>query len=599
MKPLLITFLLCMMVFCGAAQESVAVASIRVLENDLDARVHYPVYDSNNELAALLKVVTPDPDFEFEFGTMGVAGDTQYKVGEYWVYVSAGTKAITVKHPAFRVLRNHPLPLIESGRVYEIVLAHGRVEKRIVAEKLITEWVVVETSPSGADLYLNNQPVGETRHQEEHRVGEYTYRIQLPRYKTKEGSFTLEQGKKVIINEILEPDFGVVVVQSRPESGASVYLDGINTGLVTPCELEVLKGQHVITLKSEWYVTTDTSIDVVEGQRLPIEVGLLPAFAEITITAPEDAEIYVKDEYKGKGTWTGQVRPGAVKIEAVNDHYRPDTKRIEVVAGDEKRYTLEPTLRTGTLRVFSEPIGAAVYIDGEQVGETPFSFRDQVIGEYTVSVAIDGYSDEKREVTIEEDDVKDVTFELQVEAWKVSRSVVRSTYRDVLLENHHTKTSGDGKLTGSMIDFCLDESSPKGQFIFDLREKTVKGTVEEELFLSRYRTKGNRSAVFASMILPGIGIQRVTYGRKSGALRFVPFALFSATSYALYRNQDDPNLRNYLGPRGGLEAAVVAGGIAASIYLIEFVQVLSIGGKNKKASADIRRRLKEGPIRIE
>jgi len=40
--------------------------SFRQLPNDLDARVTYPKIDQNGDKCAIIKVVTPDPDFTWE-----------------------------------------------------------------------------------------------------------------------------------------------------------------------------------------------------------------------------------------------------------------------------------------------------------------------------------------------------------------------------------------------------------------------------------------------------------------------------------------------------------------------------------------------------
>lgn len=94
-----------------------SVASFRVLPNDVSAFIT-PVRDLNDEDCGLLKVIA-SADFAFS-APLGIV-KREDKVGEIWLYVPHGSKKITLKHPAWGVMRDYVFPCrIESHKTYEM-----------------------------------------------------------------------------------------------------------------------------------------------------------------------------------------------------------------------------------------------------------------------------------------------------------------------------------------------------------------------------------------------------------------------------------------------------------------------------------------------
>ena len=77
------------------AQNEIIVKTFKELTSDLSARTSRR-YDLNDEPCALIKIMYPKDGATFE-GT--VVGDTEFRNGEYWVYVSGGTKRIRLHLP--------------------------------------------------------------------------------------------------------------------------------------------------------------------------------------------------------------------------------------------------------------------------------------------------------------------------------------------------------------------------------------------------------------------------------------------------------------------------------------------------------------------
>ena len=155
----------------------ISVKSFRKLENDLDARVgETTVKDFNGEPSAIIKVVTTQTGFTFDCGQIGIV-KTVNKPGEIWVYIPNGAKRITIAHEKIGILRDWFFTLpIEKATVYEMVLTTGKVITTI-DETPVTKFLIITSTPSGANVSINEQHKGQTTLQLELTEGEYSYQI--------------------------------------------------------------------------------------------------------------------------------------------------------------------------------------------------------------------------------------------------------------------------------------------------------------------------------------------------------------------------------------------------------------------------------------
>ena len=88
-----IVFLLCHLVVVVSMQaQKLTVVEMKLDEEDHSA-IEYPRMDKIGNQCALVKVMLPEEGAQFEGN---VLGDVAYRSGEYWVYMSAGTKELRV-----------------------------------------------------------------------------------------------------------------------------------------------------------------------------------------------------------------------------------------------------------------------------------------------------------------------------------------------------------------------------------------------------------------------------------------------------------------------------------------------------------------------
>jgi hypothetical protein len=184
-----------------------------------------------------------------------------------------------------------------------------------------------------------------------------------------------------------------VVVVTRGTDTAHVHRGGGTwTFMARP-------GSHTLEARADGYRPFDESLNVrwlglsdrVDLQGLAVEAGML------RLRFNRDMSWEVTDSTGGTTVRTGMATsPGPLLVELAPGRYMvraqapgtpPDSATIQVSAGDtaDAVVDLRETRRMGRLTVRSDPAGMEVFIDGEQVGTTPWSGR-QDAGRYVVTL---------------------------------------------------------------------------------------------------------------------------------------------------------------------------------------------------------------------
>lgn len=148
-----------------------------------------------------------------------------------------------------------------------------------------------------------------------------------------------------------------------------------------------------------------------------------------------------------------------------------------------------------------------------------------------------------------------------------------------------------------------------GNYILRVRDKEVNNRTYRDIELTNYRVVGPEAA-FLSMLMPGMGTLKVTYGEK-GWGRFAAFLvstglavgakMYSDQQYDKYKLATEQIEIDRLYNQANLshQISLGAAGLAATIYVHDFFWVLSKGGKNKKEAKNLKKRLDATPISIQ
>ena len=212
----------------------------------------------------------------------------------------------------------------------------------------------------------------------------------------------------------MKPNYGTLNITSVPENGASVSLNDMPTGKVTPCSIEMVKsGDHTLTLSRDMYETTTQHLTLAAGETKQVAVNMNPTFAQVTVTSEPVADIYINGQMKTKGTWQGRLNPGVYTFEAKLDKHLTATETQTVIIGRPLNVKLSPTPRTGALKIMTTPFEATIRIAGKEMGKTPVLLKNQMIGDYTVELSLTGYATAYEKVTIAEGQTAEINAVLQ------------------------------------------------------------------------------------------------------------------------------------------------------------------------------------------
>ena len=392
------------------AQPKISVKSFERKENDMTARIDASKNDQNGDVCAIIKVVTTQTGFTWDSDRLGIVAAIP-KTGEYWIYVPFGAKRLTIQHPQLGILRDYTYPLpIEKATVYILELNTDKEKPTGEPEQIASQWLVINSDPSGADIYIDEKPANQTPYQNELPIGKHTYSLSRDLYLPTAGVVDLTADKKATLNVTMKPDFGTLKITTTPESGATVSIDGQPTGKVTPCTLEQVKsGEHTLAIRLNMYQTVTQNITMQAGGNISLPVVLAPTFASVTVTTNPSSDIYIAGERKGNGTWEGRLLPGIYNFEARKEKYTPASEKREVITGQPLTITLQPVAKTGILKVMTTPTDATITLGGANKGTAPATLRDLLVGDYTLTLSLPGYATATKTVTIAEGETAQVT----------------------------------------------------------------------------------------------------------------------------------------------------------------------------------------------
>lgn len=379
----------------------ISIRSFRKVENDMTARIDARKTDQNGDVCAIIKVETTQTGFIWEPDGLGIA-HVSPQAGEYWLYVPYGAKRLTIKHPQLGILRDYFYPLpIEKATVYLLTLTTGKVITTI-EETIESQWLVITPEPADAAIYIDDVFVKAGAYTAKKKAGFYVYRVEAPLYHTEAGKVEIADSKKEL-NIKLKPAFGTVSITTTPEKDAKVIIDGKVLNSNTPCKSEALaSGEHTVQVMKEMYQPTTQKVVVTDGQTTPLDFVMQPNFAEITLSASQEASLYINNQQKGTGSWNGRLTAGVYSLEAKLDKHRTAKQDIEVLAGDIKKVDLQPTPIYGSLDVLSTPLGATINLNGKEYGTTPNTINKLLIGDYTVTLSKSGFGSSSKTISIEE-----------------------------------------------------------------------------------------------------------------------------------------------------------------------------------------------------
>ena len=310
----------------------------------------------------------------------------------------------------------HKIKLQQGALVNEqtVNVSSADISFRINLDKVaaLPKYVVFEVEPKWANVVVD----GKSHVPDQYGLvilglsnGVYNYSITANDYYTDSGTFQV-QGSKVEKRIALKPAFGWLSVPNREDlNGANVFVDGNHIGTAPLKSNGIKSGTHNVRIMKTMYKAYEGTVVIKDNEVATFSPKLQPDFADVTIKAGEDCQIYVDNQLKGTTTWSGRLSSGSHLLESRKENHRPTavTKNIEPSISALHFNLADPVPIIGTMNVMSTPGMADVYVDGKLVGRTPL-MHDVLVGSHNIELRKQGFKDYKQSIRVEENNIVDV-----------------------------------------------------------------------------------------------------------------------------------------------------------------------------------------------
>ncbi|MDR0981818.1 MAG: PEGA domain-containing protein [Culturomica sp.] len=391
----LLSIFLILFSFSVSSQE-MTISEFKEFPMDMDAKLNYPKKNINDgELFAIIKVETSlkCEDFQlFDFGSVG-NGDIDCSNGNRWVYAPATATKLSINHRLAGSIVNFPLPMqLKAATVYKMKIESGRQISRI-EETLTYGYLVVESNVDGAllKIFKDGSEIKSDYISDKDKTitlapGQYTYTVEAVDYETERGVFIIKNEESSSLVAKLRSSMGSLSVNSSPEQGAYVNINGKKQERTTPATFPLRKGNYQITVYKDLYKQAEATVTVSAGEQSVYNAVLSANFAEVAVDAPAGAYVYIDGNQSGEGKWAGRLEVGLHNIE-VRKASHSSFKTSVTLANGEKKSIAVPSLAPiyGKLNVITDPAYAQVFIDGVEYGsKTPCVVKDVLVGDRKV-----------------------------------------------------------------------------------------------------------------------------------------------------------------------------------------------------------------------
>lgn len=385
----------------------------------------YEKVDGNGERYAIIKIVSNDPEddlnaYDFDFGRVEDF-DAKNSDGERWLYVGRNATRVTIQREGYKTVRDYELGYtIKSGMTYtlELKVTVERVHKRSVLFQ-------IQPADSEADIYYRKK--GESienevylgridefgEFQESLELGEYYYRLVSPDFEIANGPINLENADSAyVVNETLVSKFSKV--ELKAEDDAEIYLDGKLIGK-NSCVRRMKNGRYEVECRKAGYASSVTLVAIDEKKDTIISLEpMTPLYGTLEIkSSPSKAEIIIDGEsYGHTPQYLTKILVGEHTLALYKPEFGTKIKKIKIEKDNihKEKVDLIKTTSVGDLSISSVPAGAEIRINGNYFGTTPKVIKNLPYGNYKVSLSMDGYEPQSKQLSIRYRTVLEETF---------------------------------------------------------------------------------------------------------------------------------------------------------------------------------------------
>lgn len=474
--------------------------------NPFDMAAQSAKLDGSGNRYAIIKVSSTNPDddlkeYTFNFGNL--RSFVEEHDNELWVYVQKNAKTVTISRQGYTTINRYDLKTtIESGKTYVMMLSTAVT----VINKQMLQFVV---KPANSKAIVTVKNSKQNSKDEVLGVvdkngtiatsleyGIYTYSVIAPGYQISEGRITLHDKSKTFVEDVelyegsayetktdkvSEVKFNIspqvenaVVLLKKKKAGSQEEILGVmdTSGVMTKSIDNDIYTYRVVA--NDYHIASGELALTGKTKETTVNVEMKPNFSNVTLFVDMDADIYLNGDNKGQRSWTGVLRAGKYQVECKKDKHRNSIQVITVGDDDDRTFKLaNPEPIVGSFAITSSPLGATVMVDGKELGNTPLTINDMLVGNYDLALTHEGYMTKVQKLEIKEGEVSEVNAELYsggkftfksdpdgAELFINDKSVGKTPYSEEFLAGEYNVKLVNAKYLDLVKKIQLDPKSP-------------------------------------------------------------------------------------------------------------------------------------------
>jgi serine/threonine protein kinase len=279
-----------------------------------------------------------------------------------------------VQQPAQQAAIEAPAPApVEAEPVPSraaVAASRGRSAKKkavvAVAPVVVPGQMAIDSTPQGAQVQIDGKTdpswvtpftlagLG---------AGQHSVTVSKAGYSTDTRTVDVASGSKAFVVTHLNQLMATLVVSSTP-AGANVYIDGKDVGKLTPAQVSVDKGQHVVLVRKSGYLDETTNAQFVLGQTINFSPTLRNLGNVDGIkTVGKMKKMFGGKDAQGMGTISVKTQPKGAQV-AVNQHMLDKGSPVDFML-DPGNYIVDITMSgyTSIHKVITVDKGGKAVID--------------------------------------------------------------------------------------------------------------------------------------------------------------------------------------------------------------------------------------------
>jgi hypothetical protein len=266
----------------------------------------------------------------------------------------------------------------------------------------------VNSNPSGADVYIDNQYKGQSSVSISLNPGTYTLKLQKAGYETYNEQFNLSTTLTKNINLTPIVKNYDISFSSNP-SGAKIYINNQYKG-TTPKSLTLEEGNYTVRLSMNGYEDYTETINL--DRNISRNITLTPIQQNYNLSVssnPSGASIYLNNSYYGQTPMTISLIEGNYNLQLQMNGYDNYTETINLNRNISRNITLTPIQQNYNLSISSNPSNASVYINNSYYGKTPMNIT-LMENNYSLEIEKSGYVNYTETINLNRDISRNITL---------------------------------------------------------------------------------------------------------------------------------------------------------------------------------------------